>query len=183
MKLKSSKKTLMLVLLAFIVPVILAKLALEFDWFNKGATNHGELLNPVRDLSGIDSQAKWRILYRLPEHCDATCDNALYSISQVWKALGRKQDRAEAVVVATVQGAESQRNELAGYPTIRLVTTSAEKIEQVFEGHAGDGIFLVDTLNNVILHYPVASEREQAVLDSRDILSDLLKLLKLSRIG
>ncbi len=43
--------------------------------------------------------------------------------------------------------------------------------------------FVADTLGNVILRYPLQTDKEQAILDSRDILSDMRKVLKLSRIG
>jgi cytochrome oxidase Cu insertion factor (SCO1/SenC/PrrC family) len=183
MKLTSNRKMMLLVLLAFLLPVILAKLALEFDWFNKAATNKGELLEPVVDLSALDSHNKWRILYLLPEHCDEVCDNALYSINQVWKALGREQHRAEPVVLVTEHSDKARQDKLSEDSGIRRVRVEAEQISAVFKARPTDGIFLVDTLNNVILHYPVAAEKQQAVLDSRNILADLRKLLKLSRIG
>ena len=41
---KNGKKTLLLLLLAFAVPVIAAKLILSFGLYNGGATNKGELL-------------------------------------------------------------------------------------------------------------------------------------------
>ncbi|ALT00085.1 hypothetical protein [Lacimicrobium alkaliphilum] len=183
MKLTSNRKMMLLVLLAFLLPVILAKLALEFDWFNKAATNKGELLEPAPDLSALDSHNKWRILYRLPEQCDTVCDNALYSINQVWMALGREQHRAEPVVLVTELSDKARQDKLSDDSAIRLVNVKAEQISAVFKARATDGIFLVDTLNNVILHYPVAEQKQQAVLDSRNILADLRKLLKLSRIG
>ncbi|WP_088331132.1 hypothetical protein [Lacimicrobium sp. SS2-24] len=183
MKLTSNRKVLILVFLAFLIPVILAKLALEFNWFNKAATNHGELLNPTLDLSSLDTRTSWRILYLMPQQCEQVCDNALYSIHQVWKALGREQHRAEAVVVVPTDHQGKVQEELAEYTQVRMVSADPDQIRSVFNAPSSEGIFLVDTLNNVILRYPVAEEKEQAVLDSRNILADLRKLLKLSRIG
>ena len=42
---------------------------------------------------------------------------------------------------------------------------------------------LVDTLNNAMLRYPTYEDKKAAVQSSRDILADVKKLLKLSRIG
>jgi len=42
---KNGKKTLLLLLLAFAIPVIAAKVILSFELYNGGATNKGELLN------------------------------------------------------------------------------------------------------------------------------------------
>ena len=41
----TNKRTLIILVLVFVVPVILAKLALDGNWFNKGVTNNGELLS------------------------------------------------------------------------------------------------------------------------------------------
>ena len=43
---KSKHKALGLLLLAFIAPVVIAKLVLSLNLYHGGATNHGELINP-----------------------------------------------------------------------------------------------------------------------------------------
>ena len=121
---KSNRITAILLVVVFVLPVILAKLALDNDWFNKGSTNRGELMEPPLDVSALisDQEPSWRILYVMPDQCDVKCKNALYSLEQVWTALGRLSDRATATVIVTensgfrkqscgarkvVQGAES----------------------------------------------------------------------------
>ena len=42
----SNRKTLALLVVVFVLPVILAWFALNNNWFNKAATNRGELINP-----------------------------------------------------------------------------------------------------------------------------------------
>jgi hypothetical protein len=183
---KAPKKTMMLALLAvFIVPVILAKLALDFGWFNKAATNKGELLDPTLSFTsmGVENTHKWRILYVLPEKCAAECDNALYSINQVWLALGKEADRAQAVALATEISDQVKLAALEQQSNIRLIKSQQQSVNQVFQQVSTDGIFIVDTLDNVILRYPLHQDQQQAVLHSREILADLRKLLKLSRIG
>ena len=61
----ASKKTLIIMVAVFVLPVILAKLALENDWFNQGATNKGALLQPTIDVSSLldGTEPKWRLLY------------------------------------------------------------------------------------------------------------------------
>lgn len=182
---KPNRRMMFLLLAVFALPVILAKLALENEWFTTAATNKGELLNPILDFSPISDgeQHKWRIVYLLPEICEATCENALYSINQVWIALGKEMDRAEALVVKTEQSDGTQVEKLESHPVIGLITTNQQSVNQVFNQVSTDGIFVVDTLGNVILRYPLQLEQQQAVLHSREILADLRKLLKLSRIG
>lgn len=182
---KKRSKTPLLLIIVFVLPVILAKFALDNDWFNRGATNKGQLLDPALDLTliGEDLQPKWRIIYKLPNNCDVKCDNALYSLNQIWIALGRESDRVESLVIADQQSDQGKFSELEEHPTLVLLKSNQQNVNKVFKDVSADGIFLVDTLGNVILRYPTYLEEEQAVLQSRDILADLRKLLKLSRIG
>jgi hypothetical protein len=183
---KAPNKSMMFALLGvFIVPVILAKFALDYGWFNKAATNKGELLDPILSLStmGIENTHKWRILYVLPETCAAECENALYSINQVWLALGKEMDRAQAVALTTETSDQVKLSALEQQSNIYLIKSEQQSVNQVFQQVSTDGIFIVDTLDNVILRYPLQQEQQQAVLHSREILADLRKLLKLSRIG
>jgi alpha-acetolactate decarboxylase len=69
------------------------------------------------------------------------------------------------------------------YKTIRIITADEQSVNQVFKDVKTNGIFIVDTLNNIILRYPTQNDQQEAVLHSRDILSDMRKVLKLSRIG
>jgi hypothetical protein len=178
----------MMLLLAsvFILPVLLAKLALDNGWFNQAATNKGELLAPAIDMSGLrtsDQEPKWKLLYVLPETCALECKNALYSIAQVHSALGKKSDRAEVVVIVHEKSNSAQLTLIKAQRNIRLLTTDLKSLQQIFKENSTDGIFIADTLDNVILRYPLQIDQEQAILHSRDILSDMRKVLKLSRIG
>jgi hypothetical protein len=53
----------------------------------------------------------------------------------------------------------------------------------VKDEYGRESIFIADTLDNVILRYELQIDPKKSVLDSRDILSDMRKVLKLSRIG
>ncbi|AGH47510.1 hypothetical protein [Paraglaciecola psychrophila] len=184
----TKKNKLMMLLLAsvFILPVLLAKLALDNGWFNQAATNKGELLSPIVDMSELrtsDQDPKWKLLYVLPEVCTVECENALYSISQVRSALGKESDRAEIVVITHEKSNIAQLALLKEKQNIRLLNANLKSLQQMFEDESTDAIFIADTLDNIILRYPLQLDKKQAVLHSRDILSDMRKVLKLSRIG
>jgi hypothetical protein len=179
---------MMMLLLAavFILPVLLAKLALDNGWFNQAATNKGELISPPVDMTTLQTtqqEPKWKLIYVLPEICAVECENALYSIAQVRSALGKESDRAEVVVIIHEKSNLAQLTLLKEKTNIRLLTTDLKSLQQVFKENPTDGIFIADTLDNVILRYPLHIDKEQAILHSRDILSDMRKVLKLSRIG
>jgi hypothetical protein len=184
---KKNNRTMLLLLAAvFILPVLLAKLALDNGWFNQAATNKGELISPPVDMSVLQlsqQEPKWKLMYVLPEVCAADCENALYSITQVRSALGKHSDRAEVVVIAHEKSNLAQLTLLKEKQDVRLLTTDLNSLQQVFNETTTDGIFIADTLDNVILRYPLHIDKEQAILHSRDILSDMRKVLKLSRIG
>ncbi|MDO6560213.1 hypothetical protein [Paraglaciecola chathamensis] len=184
---KTNNKRLIITLaLVFILPVVLAKLALDNNWFNKAATNKGELLSPTLDMSAIQDETaepKWQLLYVLPSQCSVECENALYSVEQVWTALGKEHDRVRATVISTPESDATVIQRLNEKNIVKLLKTNVESVDNVFQGEPVNAIFIADTLNNVILRYPLQVEQQQAILHSRDILSDLRKLLKLSRIG
>ena len=88
-----------------------------------------------------------------------------------------------ATVISTPQSDASVTQRLIRQKAVKLLKTNVENVNNVFQGEPTNAIFIADTLNNVILRYPLQVEQQQAILHSRDILSDLRKLLKLSRIG
>ncbi|MFT4732404.1 MAG: hypothetical protein ACI89W_001429 [Gammaproteobacteria bacterium] len=187
MQQKSKKITAVALILVFTLPVILAKLALENEWFNKGATNKGQLLDPIIEAGSLfiieGDEPHWRLAYIVPDLCDAACENAIFSISQVRTALGRKMDRVDAVFVVTENSDVKAVKNLEITTFGKLLKTNLNNVNNLFKQTGNNGIFLVDTLGNVVLRFDTTLEREQAIMDSRDILADLRKLLKLSRIG
>ena len=101
----------------------------------------------------------------------------------MWTALGKEHDRVRATVISTPESDATVIQRLNEKNTVKLLKTNVESVDNVFQGEPVNAIFIADTLNNVILRYPLQVEQQQAILHSRDILSDLRKLLKLSRIG
>ena len=122
-------------------------------------------------------------MYAVPSECAQECENALYGIQQVWLALGKEMDRVLPLVLTTNNSDQAALAKLTEQTSYHFIETEQASITDLFAAHGSDSIFLVDTLDNVLMRYPANSDREQAVLNSREILADLRKLLKLSRIG
>jgi hypothetical protein len=137
----------------------------------------------MRILQASQQEPKWKLLYVLPEVCAVDCENALYIIAQVRSALGKESDRAEVVVITHEKSNIAQLASLQEKQSFHLLKTDLRSLQEVFKENTTDAIFVADTLGNVILRYPLQIDKEQAILDSRDILSDMRKVLKLSRIG
>lgn len=89
---KSKHKALGLLLLAFIAPVVIAKLVLSLSLYHGGATNHGELINPETSYASLGVEnpnpKEWQLLYLLPAQCDDACRERLYILRQSHTALG-----------------------------------------------------------------------------------------------
>ncbi len=180
-----NKRNLLVLLAVFVLPVIMAYLALQFDWFNKAATNRGELLQPVIEASSLlsDSDKKWHLLYVIPEVCDTACENALYSVKQTYLATGKEANRVSTLFIYSDSSAPEAVEKVREFNGSFLLLKDQENVNEVFQNIDIDAIFISDTLHNVVLRYPTTANEEQAIMDSRDILADLKKLLKLSRIG
>jgi hypothetical protein len=101
----------------------------------------------------------------------------------VRSALGKHMDRAEVLVITHENSDSEQHTILKQNQNVRLLTTDLNSVKQIFKDNIREGIFIADTLNNVILRYSLQVDPKISILDSRDILSDMRKVLKLSRIG
>lgn len=178
-----SRKNLLLLFSIFVVPVVLAKLALDNDWFNKASTNSGELLKQELSITQLDLndaslQKKWLIIYRLPTPCDDNCKQTIYGINQTFISLGREMDR---VIPLGLYAAELNTDDLGvlkeKFWKFNLVTdASKDQLES-------SQVYVSDPLGNVILKYAAPKSDQEVLAIGKAMLSDLRKLLKYSRIG
>ncbi len=179
----TSRKNLLLLFSMFIIPVVMAKLALDNDWFNKASTNSGELLEQELSLSQLDIndaalQKKWLIIYRLPISCDENCKQTIYGINQTFISLGREMDR---VIPVGLHGTDLNTDELGAlkekFWKFNLLTeASKNQLDSSW-------LYVSDPLGNVILKYPAPISDQEVLAVGKAMLSDLRKLLKYSRVG
>ena len=184
-QIKTNRKTMILLAITFVIPVILAKLALEGDWFNRAATNKGTLLDPVLDFSTLYSQREpiWYISFITSQPCDERCNLALFSLNQISVALRRDSARVHTAVLVESPEQLSTIETHEYSEGLDVMSVAEVELDSVFNEQAVDGLYIVDALGNIILRYPLHTDKDEAILKSRDILSDMRKLLKLSRIG
>jgi hypothetical protein len=180
-----NKRSLLIMIAVFVLPVIFAYMALQFDWFNKAATNRGELIQPVIEASSLinESDTKWHLVYIIPENCDIACENALYAVKQIFMATGKEADRVNALFIYNENSSPDAVIKVKDFSGANVLQKSQANVNEVFNNVDINAIFISDTLHNIVLRYPVTPDKQQAIMDSRDILADLKKLLKLSRIG
>ncbi|MBY6187881.1 hypothetical protein KUV89_14780 [Marinobacter hydrocarbonoclasticus] len=177
----TAKRTLWLLLAAFILPVVLAYLYLTQGWYQGGATNKGQLLDNLsyQSLSaGNPAEQQWQVITLLPARCDQTCLDRLATLRQTHIALGREQERVVPMVFLTDQSDPQIRTQLSEH---ELISAPAEPA--VAAALASASLIVVDPLGQWVMAYPLVADTDAQIQQGRDLLSDLRKLLKLSRIG
>ena len=147
-------------------PLCLAMFMYFFGFSTSVLSHKGELLEKGEHVTNwqlIDSKqqqwqqpSKWQLLITLPKECAHRCGLWHGKLEKVVTALGKDRDRVTFIEVATT-------------PTEGKWTASAQyRIEP--------GVWIADPLGNLVLHYQFDQQPE-------DLLKDLRKLLKISRIG
>jgi len=177
-----SRRSFILMLIAFSLPVILAKLALENNWLAYGVTNQGQLIEGELTLeklglttSGFDEQ--WLILYVMPENCDSHCEQTLESVHNSYVALGSAMPRVTPIALS--QGLTSQqiaRVHDSEWQLIPMPNLAKDMMDH-------PQILVADPQGNVFLSHSIPENNAELSSFGKQILADMKKLLKYSRIG
>lgn len=178
--LNRSQRAVIIVFAAFIIPVAIAWLVLSQHWYEAG-TNKGELLQPPIQLTQHTDRLPegWRLGYIAPDRCDTTCENALYVMNQIDVAIGKDTDRLTPVLLHATAASEAAFQAQAPHVTPLVSDKLIEQLAKLPD-HT---LFIIDPMHNVMLYYPTHADRKTMVLEGKNVLADLRKLLKLSRIG
>ena len=152
----------------------------------EGRVNHGVLLEPIANLSEAlpdsavsrSDQQHWRLTYLYTRECDEECRNGLYLARQVRLMLGREMDRVERVFLhgdapLDTLFLETEHEGLVALGEPPLAEFLASKRPA---GAPRNGYYLIDPLGNLVLYFPPD-------IEPRDMVTDLKRLLRLSRIG
>ena len=201
---KSNRRTLILTCCVFLLPVALASILHVTGWYaSAGTSNKGTLISPPIPFEAVlkaghssaafiaeNHDKAWWILYIMPQQCDSACRNSLFQMRQVQAALGPEKHRVNALLIATAHLTPEYESLLSTeFPTLPVLQADPNKLTQTFKTHnrtlsSPDGkLYLVDTMGAIFMHYPTYIDEKKSVLKGRDILKDLQRVLKLSKIG
>lgn len=183
---KSGRLQLLLIAAVFFGPLIgAAWLYYQGDTLQPGTrVNHGALLEPIENLhdlvpeSAILEHRAWLLLYANDSACADDCRKALYTIRQSRLMLGKEMDRMLRVFL---HGAEPPDTLFIADEHKGLITLQDAALRSVLdnkkpEALAGGGYYLVDPHGNLVLYFKPG-------INPRDMVDDIKRLLKLSRIG
>lgn len=178
---QKSRRSMIMLIAIFAVPVIIAKLALTFHWFDYGVTNKGVLVEGELNIEklGIKPQSadkRWLIIYAQVNDCDQHCEQVIVSVMNTYKALGKEMPRVKPLLLTPSPLGESSQLQLSKWQW--------EKISpQTLSYLTASQVLIVDPLGNVVLSHTPPLENKQLPFFGKEILVDLKKLLKYSRIG
>lgn len=178
---------LLLIALVFIGPLVIATFMYYWGAFNpSGRTNHGVLLEPIVNIGDQLPDAEilaigdghWVLLYENSAECGPDCLDALYTIRQSRRMLGREMER----VVRVFLHGQSQPDtvflaqEHAGLVSLRDAGLKSLLSEKLPAAAQRGGYFLLDPLGNLVMYF-------EPDINPSDMVEDVKRLLKLSRIG
>jgi hypothetical protein len=176
----------------FLLPVAIA-FAMYYGnlWRPSGLASKGELITPARPLNatglhradgtaaGNDAlQGKWSLVYVGDGACDTDCRVALVFARQTRLALNNEMTRVQIVMLGTSNCCQPGYLEqvVPGIKVLDASSTDAAPLLSQFPAARAQSLFIVDPLGNLMM-------RHDASHTSKDLLTDLKKLLKLSHIG
>jgi cytochrome oxidase Cu insertion factor (SCO1/SenC/PrrC family) len=193
------RRTLILVALLFLLPVVAATVLYVSGWRPEGKSlQHGELVQPARpvgdaELTGADGapyrlnalRGKWAFVYFSPLPCTQACRNSLYKMQQVRLAQGRDAPRVERVMIVAAAGAGALRELAQQYPGLAAVSgtrATLQTLAREFVSSQGTAldvsgrVYLIDPIGNLVLSYAPDA-------DPTGMRKDLARLLRLSQVG
>ncbi|MCG9595307.1 hypothetical protein L1D15_01080 [Vibrio sp. Isolate25] len=171
---------LVALVLMFALPAVIAKTFLANHWYESGVTNKGQLIEPKQSFDGLGisnpyASEQWQLGYLIPQQCDEFCQKQVYLLGQSHLALGKYQSRVAPVLLIS-ELSDTSVLEKGGFETI--------KVNQAFHQVVSDFEYvIVDPLGQLVMRYPKVGSKGDLVRQSKDVLADLRKLLKLSRVG
>ncbi|MDN3681131.1 hypothetical protein QWZ04_12445 [Vibrio tapetis subsp. quintayensis] len=170
---------LIALVVVFALPALAAKLILTMNWYQPGVTNQGELVQP--SLSTMDfslpqpEEPQWRLAYVLPKKCTEFCQKQLYLLQQSHISLGKYKTRVMPTVFVSI---DSDTSQLGDYVFAQV------SVDDKLTNHFPEQEFvIIDPLGQFVMHYPKLEKQGLLISQSKGMLADFRKLLKLSRVG
>ncbi|WP_286270902.1 hypothetical protein [Thalassotalea hakodatensis] len=180
---KRARQAFIIVIVVFALPVILAKLALHFQWFDSGVTNYGQLFASEKSLTdlALDQEAikeQWLLLYYPNKNCQQVCQHALTTINSTYVLLGKEIPRVTPIILTDTVFFDNHRDKLTHHKWQNWSLTK----EAALELSEGD-VVIVDPLGNLVVKHLTPTEDSEIVSMGKKLLADMKKLLKYSRVG
>ena len=182
-KTKNPKLVLLLLMIILLGPFGFAVMLIQ-----KGNThqfrlsNHGDLITPPKDIHSIATMqnqkldGKWWLVYVPSDKCELACEDVLYDMRQIKTALGKNSERLGKLIIT-----QGNCNKYCD-PQLKQNKSKLVKVKLSTQEHSAlfnstaDGLYIIDPRGYLMMHYEIDTP-------PKDILTDLKRLLKISKIG
>lgn len=190
---RKGRRTLLGLFALFFAPLLFAMAWYAFaPGYTPPSTPHGTLIEPARPLEPFRLESgggetltleglrgQWHLVHFVSERCDEGCRERLYQTRQVRDALGEDRSRVRRLVVGGAgRTTPGLADVLEEHPRLVVMQEDGRgEFGRQFPGDRATGdVFLVDPNGNLMMRFAPG-------LPPDEMLKDLEKLLKLSRIG
>jgi cytochrome oxidase Cu insertion factor (SCO1/SenC/PrrC family) len=199
---RKNRRLLLILLATFVIPFVIGDFAYKQGWYKGGQTNKGQLIQPPVAFAGFKAvdasgktldasfaKGKWWLLYVVPADCGIACRNRLFQMRQVPRALGKEAERVRQLLVTTSPlSAETEALIAREFPEFVRIQAQATSVDAALASAASAAsqagqLYLMDPMGWLMLDYAPEPDEKASVIKAEDILKDLQKLLKNSRIG
>lgn len=192
---KSNRNKLIIVLLLFFVPAMVATLLYVSGWRPLNTVNHGDLIVPARPVEDSamqsldgktvkfsDFRGKWLMVYFDTATCSEECTKQLFFMRQIHLSQGKNLDKIQRLFVLTDnKGVESLKQKLTDYPNMVVLQAEKKSIAMLLkefdmdelQGTGQHNIYFVDPLGNLMMRYHPG-------IEPAGMRKDLERLLKYS---
>jgi len=198
-----SYTTLWVMIFLFALPYAAATyFYMNRDSFEFEQNNYGTIISPLKqvadlklktlentDFSFSSLKGKWVMVSIGSSYCEELCQKNMYHMRQIKKATGKDRDKVERVFLLTdMSDIELFKNKIIEYHGMHVIQNTGDEYNKFLSSFSftqkdsneaqniTDGIFFIDPLGNYMMGYPSGA-------DATKILSDLQRLLKVSRAG
>ncbi len=181
------RKMFLLLALVFVLPFTIAYTLHALDVRPSGKS-FGNLITPIVELNipalndtkeNAFASEQWNKIWSIvmieDAGCDATCEKKVDQLNRVHRSLNKEKHRVQRILILKSTYDAEQISQLQEKFPELVVLTAAEAAQQqfveTFEQAAPQGsIYLVDPLNNLMMHYPDVEPKE--------LRHDVMRLLK-----
>lgn len=178
---------MLLIASVFFGPLLVATWMYYGGYFQpEGRSNHGALLNPIvsiaEELPDSDLVSRgdgyWVLIYADDRECTERCGDALYTLRQSQKMLGKETGRLLRVFL---HGESSPDTVMLADEHAGLIALRDDRLFALLNNKkpaklSAGGYFLMDPLSNLVMYFGPN-------IDPSKMVGDIKHLLKLSRIG
>jgi cytochrome oxidase Cu insertion factor (SCO1/SenC/PrrC family) len=188
---RRGRQVFLIIAAMFLVPLAVSFALYYGKWRPAGSSSKGDLITPARPLQaaglrhpdGTPATAdlltgKWSLIYIGDGACDQACRTALVFGRQSRLALNNDMARVQRVFLATGHCCATDyfSAEQPGLIALDATAPQAQALLAQFPAERAHSLYIVDPLGNLMM-------RHDASQTTKDLLTDLQKLLRLSHIG